>query len=131
MAQKSLLGNTGDTREDGLIPELGRSPGIGNGNPFQYSCLENPTDRGATVYRVAKSGHNWTDLAHSTHIKPTSRLMNLTFKVYLIRAFFKRGNWSDVENVWVLLWCFQQESMLTSKAVWDNGGHSDLDFWLP
>ena len=36
--------NTGDS---GLIPELGRSPGEGNGSPLQYSCLENPMDRGA------------------------------------------------------------------------------------
>ena len=36
--------NAGDL---GLIPGLGRSPGEGNGNPLQYSCLENPTDRGA------------------------------------------------------------------------------------
>ena len=56
-------------------------------------------DREATVYKVAKSGHNCTDLAYSTHIKPTSRLMNLTFKVYSIRTFLKRGNLSDVENV--------------------------------
>ena len=42
----------------GLIPGLGRSPGEGNGNPLQYSCLENPVDRGAwwaTVHRVTKS----------------------------------------------------------------------------
>ena len=41
-----------------LIPESGRSPGGGHGNPLQYSCLENPMDRGAwrvTVCRVAKS----------------------------------------------------------------------------
>ena len=41
----------------GLIPELGRFPGEGNGNPLQYSCLENPMDRGtwrATVLGVAK-----------------------------------------------------------------------------
>ena len=47
--------NAGDS---GLIPELGRSPGEGNGNPFQYSCLENPMDGGAwwaTVHRVAES----------------------------------------------------------------------------
>ena len=44
----------------GSNPGLGRSPGEGNGNPLQYSCLENPMDRGAwqaTVHRVAKS---WT-----------------------------------------------------------------------
>ena len=42
----------------GLIPGLGRSPGGGHGNPFQYSCLENPMDRGAwlaTVHGAAKS----------------------------------------------------------------------------
>ena len=46
--------NAGDT---GLISGLGRSPGEGNGNPLQYSCLENPTDRGAwwaTVHGVVK-----------------------------------------------------------------------------
>ena len=44
--------------EMGLIPGSGRSPGEGNGNPLQYSCLENPTDRGAqraTVHGVTKS----------------------------------------------------------------------------
>ena len=39
--------NTGDTRDMGLIPGSGRSPGEGNGNPFQYSCLENSMDRRA------------------------------------------------------------------------------------
>ena len=42
----------------GLIPGFGKSPGEGNGNPLQYSCLENPRDRGAwrtTVHGVAKS----------------------------------------------------------------------------
>ena len=52
--------NAGDVRGTGLIFGLGRSPGEGNGNPLQYSCLENPMDRGiwqATVPRVTKS---WT-----------------------------------------------------------------------
>ena len=47
--------NAGDL---GLIPELERSPGEGNGNPLQYSCLENPMDRGAwqaTVHGITKS----------------------------------------------------------------------------
>ena len=50
--------NAGDTGDEGSIPGSGRSPGGGNGNPPQHSCLENPMDRGAwqaTVYRVAKS----------------------------------------------------------------------------
>ena len=62
MAQqvKNPPANAGNTGDKGLIPGSGRSPGGGNGNPLQYSCLENPMDRGAwqaTVHGVAKS---WT-----------------------------------------------------------------------
>ena len=52
---KASACNVGDL---GSIPGLGRSPGEGNGNPFQYSCLENPMNRGAwwgTVHGVTKS----------------------------------------------------------------------------
>ena len=40
------LAKAGNAEALGLIPQLGRSPGEGNGNPLQYSCLENPMDRG-------------------------------------------------------------------------------------
>ena len=55
---KNTPANAGDTADVGSIPVSGRSPGEGNGNPLQYSCLESPMDRGAwraTVHRVAKS----------------------------------------------------------------------------
>ena len=44
---KNLPANAGDVRDLGLIPGLGRSPGGGHGSPPQYSCLENPMERGA------------------------------------------------------------------------------------
>ena len=44
---KNLPANAGDAGDVALIPGLGRSPGEGNGNPLQYPCLENPTDREA------------------------------------------------------------------------------------
>ena len=44
---KNLPANAGDLRDVGSIPGWGRFPGEGNGNPLQYSCLENPMDRGA------------------------------------------------------------------------------------
>ena len=50
--------NAGASDGVGSIPALGRSPGEGNGNPFQYSCLEKPVDRGAswaTIHGVTKS----------------------------------------------------------------------------
>jgi len=47
LSGKESTTNAGDTGDLGLIPESGRSPGVGNGNPFQYPCLENPINRGA------------------------------------------------------------------------------------
>ena len=55
---KNPPANAGDARDAGLIPRLGRSVGVGSGNPLQYSCLESPMDRGpwrATVHGVSKS----------------------------------------------------------------------------
>ena len=55
---KNLPANAGEVRDTDLIPGLGRSLGGGHGKPLQYSCLENPMDRGAwqaTVHRVTKS----------------------------------------------------------------------------
>ena len=68
---ENLLACAEDIRDEGSIPGLGRSPGGGHGNPLQYSCLENPMDRGAwaTLHGVSKSQ---TQLSvhphtHSTH----------------------------------------------------------------
>ena len=52
---KNLPANAGDIRDAGSIPGSERSPGSGHDNPLQYSCLENPTDRGAwQVHGTAK-----------------------------------------------------------------------------
>ena len=55
---KNLSADAGDMRDAGSVPGVGRSPGGGYGNPLQYFCLENPTDRGTwrvTVHGVTKS----------------------------------------------------------------------------
>ena len=65
---KNPPANAGDAQNAGLIPGSGRSPAEGYGNPLQYSCLENPMDRGArwvTVHRAAKSR---TQVSTHTHI---------------------------------------------------------------
>ena len=67
-AGKESVCNAGDL---GLIPGLGRPPGEGNGNPLQYSCLENPMDSGtwrATVHGVAKESDT-TEHAHMAKCK--------------------------------------------------------------
>ena len=63
---KNPPANAGDVRDTGPVPGSGRSPGGGNGNPLQYSCLENPMDRGAwqnTVHGVTE-----LDTTEHTHI---------------------------------------------------------------
>ena len=70
---KASASNAGEL---GLIPELGRSPGEGNDNPLQYSCLENPMDRGAwwaTIHGVTKS---------------RTRLSDFTF-TFILLAYFQ------------------------------------------
>ena len=64
---KNPLANAGVVKDAGSIPGLGRSPGGEHGNPPQYSCLENPMDRGAwraTVHKVTKSQTRLGNLAH-------------------------------------------------------------------
>ena len=71
---KNPPGNAGDARDASLIPESGRSPGVGNGYPLQDSCLENSMDRGAwraLVHGVTKSDMTEQARTHThTHIKP-------------------------------------------------------------
>ena len=58
LSTKESACRAGDTGDAGSIPGLARSPGGGHGNPFQYSCQENPMDRGVwrtTVHKVTKS----------------------------------------------------------------------------
>ena len=66
---KNLSASVGKAKDAGSIPELGRSPGVGNGNPLQYSCLESSMDRGvwlATVQGVAKN-RPWLSSWTHTH----------------------------------------------------------------
>ena len=65
---KNPSAKAGDARDLGSIPGLGGSPGGGNGNPLQYSCMENSTDRGAwwaTVHEVTKSRTGQSVHAHA------------------------------------------------------------------
>ena len=69
---KNPPANAGDRHRDvGSVPGSGRSPGEGNGNPLQITCLENPMDRGvwqATVHRITKSQTRLKQLSMHAHI---------------------------------------------------------------
>ena len=67
---KNSSANAGDTGDTDLIPGMGRSPGVGNGYPLQYPCLENSMDRGAwqaTVHGDTKSW-TWLSMQVCTHV---------------------------------------------------------------
>ena len=64
---KNIPANAGDARDACSIPELGRSPGVRNGNPLQYSCLENPMDRGAWLATVHGSEKRHNSAPEHTH----------------------------------------------------------------
>ena len=66
---KNLFANVGDVKDEASVPVLGRSSAGGHGNPLQYSCLENPMDRGAwwaTNYGVTKESDTTERLYNST-----------------------------------------------------------------
>ena len=101
---KNLPANAGDIRDAGSILESGRSPGGGRGNPLQYSCLENPMDRGvwqAMVHRITKSqtrlkllsphtAHTWpfltTTIAEASHCNPCKH--HSLESIFSIQHFF-------------------------------------------
>ena len=69
---KSLPANAGDTRDVRSIPGSGRMPGVGNGNPLQYSCLENSMDRGA-----------WRAVAHGVAESDTTEWLTMYVGILL------------------------------------------------
>ena len=76
---KNLAANIGDM---GSIPGLGRSPEEGNGNQLQYSCLENPMDRGAqwaTVHGIARVGHDLETNHHHDQVNHNGKQNNYLF----------------------------------------------------
>ena len=83
--------NAGDT---GSIPGSGRSPQEGNGSPLQYSCLENPMDRGfwqATVHGVRRVGHDWVT-------EPPPQYFNCFHYYYICYGYL----WSVIFEVTIL-----------------------------
>ena len=96
----NLPANAGDARDTGLIPGLGRSPGAGNGNTFQCTCLENPKDRGAwqaTVHRVTKS------------------------QMFLAAFFIIDKTWMQAKCLLIDKWLKQHACSVVSDTFWPTG----------
>ena len=79
---KNPPANTEDARDTGSIPGSGRAPGVGNGNPFQYSCLENSMDRRAWqsmgLQRVGRTEHTHINLPYDLpHLTPAGKYLTV------------------------------------------------------
>ena len=99
---KSLTANAGDARAMGSIPGMGRFPGEGNGNPLQYSCLGNPTDRGAwwtTVHGVTKrQTHLGTQLNTCTGTDTHTCILIRPAELLSVHSGMKRGRGSSPQE---------------------------------
>ena len=129
---KNPPANEEDTEDAGSIPESGRSSGGGDGNLLQYSCLENPTDRGirrAIIHGVAKS-RTWLSM-HTLHIvyERTQKLRQMP-KMRILHSLKEIG--VNLVNIWnefgfvvaiVTLWYV----IVNIPQIW-NSPNGELDF---
>ena len=134
LSGKEYACNARDSGDPGSIPGSGRSP-RGNGNPLQYSCLENPTDRGGwctTVQRITKSltwvsAHTHTHTHTHTHGKSKEKGPEDSWIDRLILKGSSRTEipilGSAVAGEWLKLW---QESNFQGKSEWKSLSHIRL-----
>ena len=88
----------------GLIPELGRSPGVGYGNPLQYFCLTNPMDRGtcqATAHGITRSQTRPSDWMHTPPPNKTEKTTHLLFWLVFIKCRQENRNSRNVRFPWI------------------------------
>ena len=111
---KNLSANAGDLRDVGSTPESGRSLGEGHGSPLQYSCLENPMDRGvwwATVHRVSKSQTWLKQLRTCTKLGETGQ---------------RKGYVSTLWFIWIFYWKKMHNVRVMRMAAWETAPHIAL-----
>ena len=98
--------------DPGSIPGWRRSPGGGNGNPLQYSCLKNPLDRGTGRLQSIASqtvGHDWSDLAltqHRLHLYsfPAFLLFLFCLSCFYLLCFMMGADWKEILGIDLLWW---------------------------
>ena len=134
---KNPPANAGDAGDEGSIRGSGRSPGGGNGNPLQYSCLENPTDRGAwwaAVHGVAKSW-TWLRTHTQTHMCDWITLLysrnqhNIVNQLYFNKINFLKSTCNRQSTGFQTAWQFltNQEKDLSTHKKMDKRLKQDLN----
>ena len=100
---KNLLASVGDIRDTGSISRCGRSPGEGHGNPLQFSCLENPMDRGA--WRATVHGVTESDTTEWLTVIVVDKYGSILSTVRNGSGFLQgsQGAWLFKKNTWIYL----------------------------
>ena len=109
--------NAGDTRNLGSIPGLGRSPGAGNGNPLQYSCLESLRDRGAWRAVVHGVRHDWARV-HTTVCSLKGHMTSVWIGVPELSSLSERALSGIAGCEMFIFHTFQPQ-----KSSWSHGRH--------
>ena len=127
---KNPPGIAGDAGDTILIPGLGRSSGGGDGNPLQYSCLENSVDRGAcwaTVHGLAES-QTWLSNWSRMHTRVFVKCMNLPCLFFNISTFNK--DWRQKKKKdWRQLTLLQHLFSKSKQKMGSNRGNKKGNFW--
>ena len=128
---KKLPANAGDLKDTGSIPGLERSPGEGHGHPLQYSCLEDPMDRGAWRARIHRVTKSQTWLKHLARVSVWKEMMRLTLNWIL--------GW-DKECTCFILERLSVKTVQTTSYTYNpyndvlhlrkNGKYHCLTFWV-
>ena len=117
---KNTPTNADDTRDLGSIPGSERSPGGENGNPVQYSCLENPMDRGAWGLQSIGSqriGHDWSDLA-CTH---RQNFLHLSLIIYsYLGGGVVTKSCSTLATPWTVAWQVPLSVAFSRQECWSG-----------
>ena len=118
---KNLSANAGDTRDTGSILGSGRSPGVGNGNPLQYSCLENPKDRGAWWVIDHQFAKSWTRLSLYARARAHTHTHTHTQQYHFIISAF-----SMLHLVWMTTpaSCLCSPALLQHLPSWNTSLHT-------
>ena len=129
--------NAGHISDVGLIPGLGRSPGVENGNPLQYSCLKNPKDRGAwwaTVPEVAKELDTTERLSNKVPgtILCREATTEWTHRCERGRGKYRAGAGKKNEGVFyplsLLVYWFKPQKG-KRKNIWGNNSPEQYQYW--
>ena len=112
--------NAGNARYVGSIPGSGRAPGEGHGNPLQYSCLENPMDRGAWWVTVQGATKSWTQLRARVHTHTHTHTLKLQLRqtIMTIRQQQLSSFQKWIKSELVMMTRSPTHTMLRNRPQW-------------